>query len=277
MNERLYGIDLKLDRAQEHLENIDEDAATWIAKQETWDFPHKVNQGERRYVVSLRLVKPPPPSIPIIGDEIIHHLRSSLDHLACYLVERSGSKDVSRTVWPIMDSPWKWAREVERRKRPRQFWRKKGSGALAGSTPAVRAFIEGKQPYKGGGETRDDPLLGLHELWNTEKHRILNPITVYATPHVSWRSLFTVTPDVEPADFRWVIKPRDVLELGTPRTLAVLEFAKGRRLPKVEMNGEIPAQVMIGDGERNGRSLQEDLDLIRGIVSEAKALFPPST
>jgi hypothetical protein len=141
----------------------------------------------------------------------------------------------------------------------------------------VRAFIEGKQPYKGPGQARDDPLFDLNELWNAEKHRILNPIQVYAVPAATWRSLFQPTPDIEPVKFKWVIKPGDELKLGTARTLAVIEFPQSVPLPKVKMQGEIPAKVLVGDNKRGGSALQEDLDLIRGIVSEAKALFPSAS
>lgn len=271
--ERLAGITLKLDRAQEHLNEIEKRGLAWVTEQESWGYSSQVNQGERRYVVSMRLVKPVPPVLTLMVDEVVHHLRSSLDHLASYLVEWSGG-DVGRAAWPIKSSRFQWKHEVERRTHRWQFWREKGGGPLAGASPGVRAFIEGKQPYNGPGEARDDPLFDLNELWNSEKHRILNPIHIYATPTGSWDSLFYAIPSIEPVSFKWVLKPGDELKLGAERTLAVLEFPGDRPLPKVIMKGKFPAKVLVGENDRGGSGLQEDLDLVRGIVAEAVSLFP---
>jgi hypothetical protein len=274
LNERLSGIELKLDRAEQHLVDIQERGMAWVSKQESWKFSSQVNQGERRYVVSMRLAKPIPPVLPLMVDEVVHHLRSSLDHLASYLVEWSGGQ-VGRAAWPIVNSRFQWEREVERRKRRWQVWRKKGGGPLAGATPAVRAFIEREQPYNRSEKTGDDPLVDLNELWNAEKHRILNPIRVYAVPEGSWRDLFHPSPEIEPVSFKWVLKPRDELKLGTERTLAVLVFPKSQLLPDMEMKGKMPAKVLLGDTEDGRGSLHEDFDLIRRIVTEAVERFPP--
>lgn len=274
MNERLGGIQAKLDRAQQHLADIEERGRAWIAEEKSWEFPTKIDEGKRRYIVSMRLVEPTPPVLTLMLDEVVHHLRSSLDHLASYLVEWSG-RDVSRAAWPIMASRFKWNREIERRKAWWELWRKKGGGPLGGTTPEVRAFIESTQPYNGPGKAREDQLFELNELWNAYKHRILNPIHVRAIPEGPWSDLFCVTPEIDPVEFKWVLRPRDELKLGTKRTLAVLVFPEDRPLPKVEMKGKIPVKPFIGDGELRGRGLDEDLDLIRNIVAEAAERFPP--
>lgn len=272
MEERLNGIQAKLDRADKHLADIQERGVAWVSKEESWKFPSKVNEGERRIVVSLRLIKPAPPVLALMTDEVVHHLRSSLDHLASYLVERGGG-EVGRAAWPIVGSRFRWDRVVERRRRRWEIWRKKGGGPLGGTTPEMRAFVESKQPYHGPGKARDDPLFELNDLWNAYKHRVLNPIQVRAVPGGSWSDLFHPTPEIEPVEFKWVLKPRDKLELGTAHTLAVLVFPKDQPLPKVEMKGEIPVKPFIGDGQPDGRGLADDL--IRAIVAEAVERFPP--
>ncbi len=274
MDERLQGIDLKLDRAEKHLEDIQTDFSAWISEEKTRDFPTEIDEGKGRYIVALRLMEPVPPVFALMADEVIHHLRSSLDHLASYLVDWSGGQE-GRAAWPLLSSRCKWMREVERRKRIGQVWRKKGGGPLAGASAEVRAFVEGKQPYKGPGKARDHPLVSLNKLWNIEKHRILNPIPVYAAPPASWRSLFKVEGDVEPVEFAWLLRPNDELKLGTPTLLARLHFPPVPDLPKVKMDGKIPVEIAVGDGKGERTSLNEDLILIRQIVAEARNLFPP--
>lgn len=276
LNERLSGIELKLDRAEQHLIQIQDRGTAWVSKEETWEFSAEIDEGKRRYLVSMRLVKPVPPILPLMVDEVIHHLRSSLDHLASYLVEWSGSR-VGRAAWPITTSHFQWAREVERRQRRWEIWRKKGGGPLAGADPAVGAFIEREQPYNRSEKARDDPLFDLNELWNAEKHRILNPIRVYGVPEGSWRSLFHPTPEMEPVSFNWILNPRDELKPDTERLLAVLTFPQSQPLPKVEMKGKMPAKVLLGDSKdgRGRGNLDDDLALVRRIVADAIEQFPP--
>lgn len=276
MLERLAGIASKLDRAEEHLSFIDAKARAWLAEEESREILPEIDEGKRRYIVSIRLAKPMPPVLPLMVDEVVHHLRSSLDHLASYLVEWSGGQE-GRAEWPVVGSPFGWRRQVERRQRRWQIWRKPGGGPLAGASPAVRAFVEGKQPYKRPGKARDDPLFELNDLWNGYKHRVLNPIHVKAVPPDSWRDLFHPTPEIEPIHFRWLVKPRKELKLGAEQRFAILIFPADQPFPKVEMDGEIPMKVFVGDDKRGEfGGLPDDLALIREIVAEATEKFPPS-
>ena len=247
-----------------------------MAKEEPWEFPSEINERKRRYIVSIRLAKPISPRFALVADEIVHHLRSSLDHLACHLVETSGTQVTNSTAWPIVRTRREWTRKIERRQRPWQFWRKKGGGPLAGGTPEVRAFIESTQPYMRGGKARDDPLFGLEELWNTEKHRILNATPIYARPPDLWSDLFKADPLIQPVEFKWLLDPDRELKLETATQLALIRFPMSRPLPKVVMKGELPVEIAIGDGKGDRIPVQETLDLIRRIVGEAKAAFPLS-
>lgn len=272
---RLDGIDAKLDRAQKHLDGLDEEWKPWAAGKEAWEFSGEINERKRRYIVSIRLRKPLTPVFSLIGGEIVHHARSSLDHLACYLVEASGGQVTNSTAWPVVRSRGEWARKVERRKRRIQFWRKKGGGPLAGASDEVRAFIKSKQPYRRRGKARDDPLFRLEELWNTEKHRILYAGAVFANPPGSWRELFRVEPDIEPVEFKWIIDPNR--ELESEAKLALIRFPLNQPLPRVKMDGQLPVQIAIGEGKgkTGGGGIQESLDLVREIVREAGERFPP--
>ena len=271
---RLDGIDAKLNRVEEHFDNLDDYALPWVTERKSWYIARDVNEGDRRYIFTLRLIKPCPPAVAVIADEIVHHLRSSLDHLACHLVEASGGQVTNSTAWPLTDSEWEWNREVERRKRPFQPWRKKGGGRLSGASPEARAFVRGHQPDMRGGKTRDDPLTELEKLWNAEKHRVLNAIRLYAKP-TNWRDLFPVTPDIEPVQFKWLARPEDELKLNTTVKWTLFRFPKNRPLPNVDVKGQLPVEVAMGDGKGDRIEIKETLDLVRGIVGEARQSFPP--
>lgn len=274
--DRIEGIRLKLLRAEKHLADIDSRGMAWVTKKESWRFATEINEGERRYIVSMGLAKPPPPILAIKVDEVVHHLRSALDHLASYLVEWSGGQE-GRAAWPVTKSRHEWERRVAKRERWFEVWRKERGGPLAGASPEVRAFIEGSQPYRRTSDARQDALFTLNDLWNAEKHRVLNPIRVVGSNDFgTWSDLFHATPEIAPARFKWLARPRDEFKLGAEIKLAVLEFPVSGPLPKVKMDGQIPVQVLVGDGEGDG-SLADDLVLIRGIVDEALGLFPPKS
>lgn len=272
--DRIEGIGLKLSRAEKHLAFIESRGMAWVTKKESWRFTSDFKDRERRYIVSMGLAEPPPPILTLKIDEAVHHLRSALDHLASYLVEWSDGQE-GRAAWPVTKSRYEWERRVAKRRRWFEIWRKERGGPLAGASPDVRAFIERHQPYRRSSDARSDALFTLNDLWNAEKHRVLNPIRVVGSDDFGeWSDLFHPSPNIKPIRFNWLARPRDEFKLGAEVKLAVFEFPKSEPLPKVKMDGQIPVQVLVGDGKAGG-SLADDLALIREIVAEALRLFPP--
>ena len=205
--DRLAGIDAKLDRAEQQIKTLKEFWATWPTREKAYRLVAQIDEGKRRYIWQWCVVKPLPPEPALLMDEIIHHLRSALDHLAAYLVEACGGKPTQATKWPFEGSRWGWERNVEGRNRRWQIWRKDRGGPLGGipRSGAVWAFIETTQPYRAGGKAREHPLFGLNESWNANKHRILNPVWPEATPAGKPIALFDVTPPIEPIESRWIV------------------------------------------------------------------------
>jgi hypothetical protein len=228
--ERLQGIEAKLDRAAEHLEMVQELGHAWISSDESWDFSSEVAEEKRRYIVSMRLVRPVPASVLLAVDEAVHHLRSSLDHLAGYLVEWSGGQ-VGRAEWPFARSRFHWQRQVERRVSRWQIWRRTGGAPLSGASPAVRKFVEGRQAFAVSGASAGASLAELDRLWNVSKHRIVNPVEVTAAPDGEWGELFAVSPEIAPVEFRWLLRERDRFLPGVDRRLAILVFPMDGPLP----------------------------------------------
>jgi hypothetical protein len=57
--------------------------------------------------------------------------------------------------------------------------------------------------------------------------------------------------------------------------VAAFQFPIGLPLPKIVMDGQLPAQIGIGDGEGNEVHLEAPLHAVRAIVDEARALSLP--
>jgi hypothetical protein len=271
--DRLDGIDAKLNRAEQQIGALKRFPETWTTREQPYAFQPDIDEGKRRYIWVLDVRKPIPPLPAVISDEIIHHLRSVLDHLASHLVERFGG-DPGHGAWPIEGSRWGWERNVERRQHWWQVWRQKRGGPL-GPIPrgsAIWTFIESTQPYKSGGKARDDVLFGLNENWNHNKHRILNPLTVEAAPEGDPINMFHVRPAIEPIESRWIMRRGDKLDHGAK--IAIFRFPDDVPLPtmEVKMNLQFPVQVAMGDEKGPTHDLEETLERVRSIVARAKAL-----
>jgi hypothetical protein len=93
-----------------------------------------------------------------MGD-VVHNLRSSLDHLAWQLVEAGGGTPGRQTYFPITESVKKYKAAIK-------------SGAIEGMSAGARKLVEASQRYA----TNDDTLWNIHELDRIDKHRLLIPV-----------------------------------------------------------------------------------------------------
>jgi len=93
---------------------------------------------------------------PIIGD-VIHNLRSTLDHLVAALIPNGGADP--KVQFPFTECASTLDQTI-----------RKGHVDLA--DPRAIALIRQMKPYKGG----NDALYGLQVLDNADKHRLLIPV-----------------------------------------------------------------------------------------------------
>lgn len=104
-----------------------------------------------------------PVDVPLLAGEIVHHLRSTLDHLAWALVVSNGGVPSRNTNFPICDTEQKFTQALSR-------------GALTGASSDAIATIRSMQPF-----LIPDPkehLLGaLQSLNNKDKHQLLLVLT----------------------------------------------------------------------------------------------------
>lgn len=161
------GSRAKIDRAKRHLEELNADMEAGTSQQlygiRTRDDPQT---GER--VVQLLLPRKLFIQYAVVVGDVIHQLRSALDHLVWELIIRSGGVPHERprgrkppTGFPIF--------------RTKTGYEERGLPMIEGINDKAAAIIRGLQPF--GDTYTSDPLYLLHAMWNRDKHRLLNLAT----------------------------------------------------------------------------------------------------
>lgn len=164
----LEGAWTKADRAREHLETLQAEIAAHAAGPAVVVVRLEIAPRSDHYNLVVDAV----PEAPLIrwgvavGD-IVHNLRSALDHLAYQLVRYGRCSDLSRremkqVQFPIHDTRSDFRESLTRR--------------LPGVGLRQVGMIEREQPYKRYNDVSFSPLRRLRELSNADKHRVVTPI-----------------------------------------------------------------------------------------------------
>lgn len=100
--------------------------------------------------------------------EIVHNLRSALEHVAWAAIEANGNAPIPRvTGFPLCINKSDFI----------STGRGGGQRMIDGVSDDVRALIDRLQPFhqrEKGGDPKSHILYVLNELWNTDKHRVLH-------------------------------------------------------------------------------------------------------
>jgi hypothetical protein len=174
---------IKLDRAREHLDSLDNKVKTWV-NSKPYDIvdepdpetpPNPLDQwcSARRFRISR--VSDVPPGFSVLIGDFLFNLRASLDHLALALAiafsAKSGSgmtaKQIEGSEFPIFHA---------RAMKPEEELKKIGC-----IDPQARTEIIGLQPYHAGNRYATDPLWQIHELNRIDKHRALHVVAVQSS------------------------------------------------------------------------------------------------
>ena len=151
---RLDGPRLKVLWAAKHIRHLDGMVKHFCeANRNVFRVEDDLQAGEKVYCVDFRT--PIPYDIPLIIGDVIHNLRSSLDHLAWQLVEANGGTPTKQTYFPIYSDAARFQAESVRK--------------LHGMSAAVVKLIEAVQPYHSAYQN----LRALSDLDNWDKHRLL--------------------------------------------------------------------------------------------------------
>jgi hypothetical protein len=174
-DERVSLIRLKVERANQHFREL-QIARDRFLKADPYRIESNLDPKTGNKIFYAADVRTPPAEIGIVAGDVIHNLRSALDHLACQLVIANGCAPTRATCFPIFDSATKY--------------KSSSAGKVTGMAQAAIDIIDATKPYKGGNGAG---LWVLHYLDIADKHHALLTTLLNLT-----RVDFTITGYWEP-------------------------------------------------------------------------------
>lgn len=163
----MNGCRAKLERAKETLDALEIEAAKFLAQDPPLVRLEKKHINDGLEYAFIAYGEPNPPlRISVITGEIIHHMRSSLDHLIHALVIRNGVSPTFQHQFPICSTEKAFKQACER-------------GQIKGVGANARRLIRSVQPFTT--PTPDDTILYVVSQYdNADKHRLLVVVTAVA-------------------------------------------------------------------------------------------------
>jgi hypothetical protein len=167
------GIFEKLNRADENIVNLNAELTAFIQNGKYPVVPHPDDKTWQE-VVDYHRSKIIPKRYSVLAGEVIHHLRSILDHIVWqFSTDDARNKAPNSIEFPIFESEPVRKNEIQRYERKIQ--------GITNSN--VRRLIDELQPYNAGTYVGDYPLLIVHNMDRFDKHREL--AIVYSTAFIS--------------------------------------------------------------------------------------------
>lgn len=155
-NERLLRIQTKVERAKRHMDELRAAAKAFLASS-PYEGGVKHDDASKERIYFLKSVREPPVTLAAIVGDVLHNLRSALDHLAYELVVigTGNSGPHHHVYFPISEDAARYKDETPRK--------------VKGMRPEAIRAIDAVKPYGGG----NDVLWRLHRLDIIDKHRTL--------------------------------------------------------------------------------------------------------
>jgi hypothetical protein len=260
MSPPLDGCWAKIERANENIKNLEAEIAAFVSPGNQSVICHVDHEAKDCHFTAFG--QPIPLRFSVLIGEIVHHLRSSLDHLAWALVLSRHETPDFKTQFPICLTPEKF--EVARK-----------GGIMKGISGSAQTIIERVQPYHNTNwrsTAHDSPLMIIHDFDNTDKHKLL-AVVVSATYspekiHFSGAMSDTVIARIVPE--QWADR---LLRAEPDGTIALrIEFAKLHS--ELKVNAQFPFQIAFEQfGTREIEPVIPNLMHLRDATIEAIKLF----
>lgn len=207
-------INTKVERAKEHISDLETEIRSFLATN-PYVIGTKRNPQTRQLIYYVVSVQDTPIRLSLITGDVLHNLRSALDHLACRLICVGGGTPTKQSAFPTTDTDSPQEYESNRTRK------------VKGMRQDAIDSIDALKPYKSGNDT----LWRLHRLNNFDKHRLL--ITVGSAfqavdiASVMLKAMRTAAPDhmdgitlqslfIRPADPLCPLKAGDELFIDSP-------------------------------------------------------------
>jgi hypothetical protein len=221
--EDLGGVYAKLERADESIKYLNSEIAAFLKVPEG-GFSKDEEEAFRQVLKHTR--RNIPPRFGVLAGEIVHHLRSSFDHIAWLLSSEVYRKSNETAIaFPIFV-------EEPRSKEEKASYSRKIEGIT--NDAAVRLIGE-IQPYKAANPL-DEPLAIIHGLDRVDKHHTLVLI------ESSWDASLKIPLSI----FKWTVitgntydkplppvPPTNKLEMKFSHQVAFGEFGQRKRQPVI--------------------------------------------
>jgi hypothetical protein len=268
----LRGPEAKLERAVEHLESLERDGERFL-KSKPYAVTMEFEPQTGRYIARFRARKQPPLSMSVRVGELVHNLRSALDHVAWVLA--SANADDAGALWEpktrrkIMFPVAKDAATFE------------SHSLMSFISQEAKAALDPLQPHHRGHpyQVARHPLSVLHELWNIDKHRVVHAgmgAIDLSTTTFYRRAIFTeefeAELEVEPVNHEGPLKD------GTPIAyLRVPSLPNPPRTLQMHVKGEPTASVLFSAGEYavSVPGLEGMCAYVAGVLTAVRPVFPP--
>jgi len=170
------GIRSKLSRANSQLDRLHHEMAVFNDNEPYAPLNPKVNADHTRWVYRMNFARPMPLMWAVVLGEVIHDLRSALDHTVFQLTFDFTGHELPGTGFPISDQSARWDIRRDRTIRtdnPLGFTRDCSMYQIRGVGPGVVDYIKRLQPHSSP-SPKTSPLLALQQLWNQDKHRLIH-------------------------------------------------------------------------------------------------------
>src|SRR5215213_5126003 len=153
--ERLNLIRIKVEWATQHLRDLEVVRNTFI-NANSYRIEREYHPPIGHNIYRVFDIHSPPAEIGLLAGDVIHNLRSALDHLAYQLVYVNGATHSKQTAFPIWDSASEYRAQRARR--------------VKGMAQSAIDMIDASEPYQGG---KGAGLWVLHYLDIADKHHAL--------------------------------------------------------------------------------------------------------
>jgi hypothetical protein len=148
---------LKLDRARQHFEQLEAEVNFFLRGHPYIGLPYYDTQSGKHEIRARKFAEPDP-ALGLIAGDLVHNLRSALDHIVYALAALGDQKRGERTAFPIYDNEKAYLRHR--------------SELLRGVPDEQARVIDQLQPFRTG----DDAIMKVARLDDRDKHRVITPL-----------------------------------------------------------------------------------------------------